>query len=61
MQSDGFTMNKVILTGDKDRRDIADFCFKRLAIKKGILRKSCDGTKPTKSMRFLISPPNADE
>ncbi|KAI1291208.1 hypothetical protein F5Y03DRAFT_44989 [Xylaria venustula] len=58
IQSDGFVMNKAVLSGDKSMSDMADFCFKRLAGKNGILRKACNGTRPTNTMRFLLSPPS---
>ncbi|KAI9640290.1 hypothetical protein NHQ30_011340 [Ciborinia camelliae] len=57
VQSDGFMMNKAVLGGDKNALDVADFCFRRLKGKRGILRKACNGCRPTNSMRFLITPP----
>lgn len=42
-------MRMAILNGAKSKSDVADFCFKRLAGNKGVLRKSCNGTGPTNS------------
>ncbi|TLS20634.1 uncharacterized protein PpBr36_11067 [Pyricularia pennisetigena] len=58
VQSDGFVVNKMVLSGDKGMSDVADFCFRRLSGKKGILRKACNGTRPTNSIRLLLSPPS---
>ncbi|RYP19972.1 hypothetical protein DL765_003021 [Monosporascus sp. GIB2] len=58
VQSDGFVINKSVLAGDKGMSDIAEFCFKRLSGKGGILRKSCNGSRPTNSVRLLLSPPS---
>lgn len=35
---------------------MAEFCFKKLARKNGILRKQCNSTRPTNTFRFVVSP-----
>lgn len=54
--SDAYVMNKMVMDGRKDASDMSSFCFKRVAGKRGILRKACNGTRPTNSFRFVASP-----
>lgn len=60
--SDAAAMNNSICSGDKTAEDIAEYCFNRIKGKKGILRKQCNSTRPTNTMRCVESPmwPNRD-
>lgn len=43
MSSDASMMNQGVITGDKSMSDMSSFCFGRIAKKRGILRKECNG------------------
>lgn len=54
--SDSYVFNKMIMEGKKTSADMAQFCFDKVSGKRGLLRKSCNGTRPTNTMRFVASP-----
>lgn len=54
--SDAGTINVAVNTGAKTADDVANYCFDRIRGKSGILRKQCNSTRPTNSMRFVASP-----
>jgi hypothetical protein len=54
--SDAYVMNKMVMEGKKGIEDMAAFCFGRISGKRGILRKACNGTRPTNTFRFVASP-----
>ena len=56
ISSDGSLLNQAVIHRDKDATDIADHCWKRIATKRGILRKSCNGCRPTNTFRLVASP-----
>jgi len=56
VSSDGSLMNQGLITGDKSRNDIVSHCFKKIATKRGILRKSCNGCRSTNTIRLVASP-----
>ena len=56
VSSDGSLLNQAVIHKDKTAIDIADHCWKRIATKKGILRKSCNGCRPTNTFRLVASP-----
>lgn len=56
VSSDGSLMNQALITGDKTRSDIMAHCFRKIATKNGILRKSCNGCRPTNTVRLVASP-----
>ncbi len=58
--SDAHALNIAIYSGVKTADEIADYCFDRIKGKNGILRKHCNSTRPTNSMRFVASPPPLD-
>lgn len=54
--SDTYVMNKMVMEGRKDASDVSKFCFDRISGKRGLLRKGCNGTRPTNSFRFVATP-----
>jgi len=54
--SDAYVMNKMVMEGRMGASDMAKFCFGRVSGKRGILRKACNGTRPTNTFRFVASP-----
>lgn len=56
ISSDGSLMNQALILGEKGRSDIVDHCFKKVAGKRGLMRKSCNGCRPTNTMRLVASP-----
>lgn len=58
VQSDAYVMNRMVMEGRKGMKDMAKFCFDKISGKRGILRKSCNGSRPTNSFRFVASPSN---
>lgn len=54
--SDGYMMNKMVMEGRKGMEDVSKFCFDRISGKRGLLRKSSNGTRPTNTFRFVASP-----
>ncbi|KAK5162655.1 uncharacterized protein LTR77_011261 [Saxophila tyrrhenica] len=58
--SDAHALNTAIYSGTKTTDEIATYCFERIKGKNGILRKHCNSTRPTNSMRFVASPPPLD-
>ena len=56
-QSNAFITNKMVAEGRKDSEDMMKFCYDRISGKNGLLRKSCNGSRPTNSCRFVVSPP----
>lgn len=56
--SDAYMMNKMVMEGRKDMHDVAKFCFDRISGKRGLLRKACNGTRPTNTFRFVATPSN---
>lgn len=58
ISSDGSLLNQAVIHGDKTAADVADYCFKRIATKRGIARKSCNGCRPVNSFRLVASPAN---
>ncbi|KAH7001766.1 hypothetical protein B0J12DRAFT_692613 [Macrophomina phaseolina] len=54
--SDGYMINRAAMVGEKGRDEMTDFCFSRIAGKNGILRKGCNGSRPTNTSRFVLSP-----
>jgi len=54
--SDAHVMNKMVMEGKKGIADMSTFCFGRISGKRGILRKGCNGTRPTNTFRFVASP-----
>ena len=59
--SDGAILNFVIINGKKIGIDVVNYCFDRIKSKNGILRKHCNSTRPTNSMRLVASPSNGDK
>jgi hypothetical protein len=60
-QSNAFITNKMVVEGRKGPDDMMKFCNERIAGKNGLLRKSCNGSRPTNSCRFVASPPLSSE
>ena len=56
--SDTAAMNRAIYEGNKSANDVMKYCYDRIRGKNGILRKSCNSTRPTNTMRFVASPSN---
>ena len=56
VSSDGSILNQAVIRGDKGASDISDHCFKRIATKRGIARKICNGCRPVNSFRLVASP-----
>ena len=54
--NDRAALNSAVFNGDKNKTDVANFCFDALAKKNGILRKQCNSARPTNSFRFVASP-----
>ena len=44
--SDAYMMNKMVIEGRKDMQNVSKFCFDRISGKRGLLKKSCNGTRP---------------
>jgi hypothetical protein len=59
--SDGAVLNTAVCNGTKTAEGVANFCFSRIKGKHGILRKHCNSTRPTNSMRFVASPSKGPE
>ena len=59
--SEASMLNQSVILGDKNSDDVAAHCYKRIATKNGILRKLCNGCRPTNSMRLVASPGNVDK
>ena len=58
--SDGSLLNQAVISGEKSKIDVSNHCYKRIATKSGILRKSCNGCRPTNSFRLVASPGRMD-
>jgi hypothetical protein len=58
--SDAAALNMAICNGTKTAEEVAAYCFDRIKGKNGILRKHCNSTRPTNSMRLVASPPPLD-
>jgi hypothetical protein len=56
MTSDGSMMNQAVILGDRGPAEISQFCYGRIVKKRGILRNSCNGFRPTNTYRFVASP-----
>lgn len=56
ISSDGSILNQSVISGDKSAADVAEFCYKRISTKHGLLRKSCNGCRPTNTVRLVASP-----
>jgi hypothetical protein len=56
ISSVGSMLNQAVIANDKSATDIAEHCYGRIATKSGIMRKSCNGCRPTNTMRFVASP-----
>ncbi|KAL9122247.1 MAG: hypothetical protein Q9187_001199 [Circinaria calcarea] len=54
--SDAAAINSAICSGDRTPAEVVDYCLGRIKGKNGILRKQCNSTRPTNSMRFVASP-----
>ncbi|KAK5152563.1 hypothetical protein LTR04_006375 [Oleoguttula sp. CCFEE 6159] len=56
VSSDGSVLNQAVINGRKSASDVADHCFKRIKGKRRIMRKSCNGFRPTNTFRLVASP-----
>ncbi|KAM4067551.1 hypothetical protein HRG_001446 [Hirsutella rhossiliensis] len=61
--SDAGMINTAVCAGDKTAEDVMEYCFSRIKGKRGILRKMCNSTRPTNTMRCVESPmkPNPND
>ncbi len=58
--SDAGMINTAVCAGDKDAQDVMNYCYSRIKGNKGILRKMCNSTRPTNTMRCVESPMRPD-
>lgn len=56
MYSDAASMNSAICSGDKSATDMFQYCIDRTRDKHGILRRMCNSTRPTNTMRYKEFP-----
>lgn len=56
VESDSHMINRMVMDGRRNSDDMRDFCFSKISGKNGILRKMCNGTRPTNTCRFVVSP-----
>ena len=54
--SDGASMISAVNIGVKNADEMADYCYDRIRGKGGTSRKHYNSSRPTNSMRFVISP-----
>lgn len=55
-ESDSHVFNRMLMNARKDAQDIMNFCFDKISSKNGIMRKMCNGSRPTNTCRFVVSP-----
>lgn len=58
--SDAGMVNSGVCSGDKTAEDVMKYCYDRIKGKRGILRKQCNSTRPTNTMRCVESPMKPD-
>ncbi len=55
-ESEPHVFNRMLMDGRKSTQDMMNFCFDKVSGKNGIMRKMCNGSRPTNTCRFVASP-----
>ncbi|KAI0011446.1 hypothetical protein F4779DRAFT_615687 [Xylariaceae sp. FL0662B] len=58
--SDAGMINSGVCSGDKTAEDVMKYCYDRIKGKRGILRRGCNSTRPTNTVRCVESPMKPD-